>query len=324
MYLDLNNDRIHTLYMVIDHVLKAPISGVNKIYDYEISQAKQYRIDEETGLSQWVETLSIVTLGSNITHVMNLPNVDTYRTYSNDIMESEQIFGILGSTSLILSELTNVMASNGASVTNRHILLMADRMTSMGTILSTLYNGICTDGTSALRNMTFENTPLGMVTGALHAQHDPCNGPFECIILNHKIRAGTGIVKVTPRDIQTNTNWNANIDKCLIVFPDDNFFKQFTSELTIQKTTTNNESTYVKVTVPKTLKREKRKHIEIEDTENRKRRLSTNTFCTQSLSNFPYKFEHTFVPSSPIDEVSFFNDNNHKVFEPFEEENVQK
>jgi hypothetical protein len=28
----------------------------------------------------------------------------------------------------------------------------------------------------------------------------PCNGPFECIILNHKIRAGTGIVNLLARD----------------------------------------------------------------------------------------------------------------------------
>jgi DNA-directed RNA polymerase beta' subunit len=319
-YFDLKNDRVHTLYMVIDHVLKVRISGVSKIHDYEISQSKQYRIDEETGISKWVDTLSIVTLGSNIVSVMNIPNVDTYRTYSNDIMESEQTFGILGSSSLILSELTNVLAANGASVANRHISLMADRMTSMGIILSTLYNGICTDGTSALRNMTFENTPVGMITGALHAQHDPCNGPFECIILNHKIRAGTGIVNLLARDDIKTYDYPTNIDKCLIILPNDKFFMKFTTEHKIYTENSETSSLFIKVTVPKSLKREKRKHTEIhnDDTENRKRRLSINSFCTQSLSKFPYKFEQIFVPSSPIDEISFFDSPDNKVFKPFE------
>jgi DNA-directed RNA polymerase III subunit RPC1 len=325
-YIDLKNDRTHTLYTVIDHILKVRVSGISNIHDYEISQAKQYRIDEETGHAQWMDTTSIVTLGSNIVQVMNLPEVDTYRTYSNDIMESEKVFGVLGSTSLILNELTSVLAANGASVTNRHIALMADRMTSMGTILSTTYNGICIDGTSTLRNITFENTPTGMVNGALHAQHDPCNGPFECIIINHKIRAGTGIVKLLERkDVPTNNTWISNIDKCLIILPDTKFFNQFEIEYKDQTKKDNNNETStgdVKVYIPKTNKREKRKIIEVSaheaDSSHRKRRVSTNSLCTQDLTNFPYKFGAVFEPSSPIDEISFFKSQDNKIFEPFE------
>ena len=87
-----------------------------------------------------------------------------------------------------------VMTSSGASVKHRYVALLSERMTMSGHVMATTYNGICTAGTSILRNASFENTMDQFLIGGLRGAKDECKGMTQCVIMNRELQGGTGLV----------------------------------------------------------------------------------------------------------------------------------
>ena len=77
---------------------------------------------------EWV----IQTAGSNLAKVMAVDGVDTTRTTTNNVYEIWQMLGIEAIRTALVKEITNTLEEQGLEVDTRHIMLVADLMTSKG------------------------------------------------------------------------------------------------------------------------------------------------------------------------------------------------
>ncbi|WP_342764340.1 DNA-directed RNA polymerase subunit A'' [uncultured Methanobrevibacter sp.] len=119
--------RIRNLRLLADKVRDLQISGVKKIGKVII------RKDEE-----WV----IHTEGSNLKEILSFEGIDARRTTTNSIREIEDVLGIEAARQSIINEANNTLSEQGLTVDVRHIMLVADIMTSEGEVKSIGRHGI--------------------------------------------------------------------------------------------------------------------------------------------------------------------------------------
>lgn len=190
--------------IIVEHVGNCTAHGIRGIKGFHIEESKYAVDNERTGVLEWRPTYHIVTHGTNLRQILQMPWVDITRTYSNDILETERLLGIDAARQLIHDEMMDVMANSGVSVRSRHISLLAERMTHRGVVLPTTYSGICVQSTSIMRNASFENPMDTFLQGALRGDFDPVVGMTECIITNRKLQGGTGLVRTVNQKIRPN------------------------------------------------------------------------------------------------------------------------
>lgn len=157
-------------------ILQTKICGIDRIQN--IFFMKQAQTQE------WY----IETDGSNLAEIMNLSYVDIFRTYSNDIWETFNLFGIEAVRAYIVEELRNLMPSIHLS----HINLLADRMTVSGKLRSISRYTRKNETSSILSKTTFEETLSGFLRAAVCCEKDEINGSSASIICGRIAPVGSG------------------------------------------------------------------------------------------------------------------------------------
>ena len=105
--------------------------------------------------SEWV----IDTVGTNLLDILNHPDVDNTRTFSNDINEIKDVLGVEAARNALINEITDLISDSGTYVNSRHIELLADTMTQKGSIMSIDRHGINKSDRGPLAKCSFEETP---------------------------------------------------------------------------------------------------------------------------------------------------------------------
>ncbi len=146
----------------------------------------------------------ILTAGSNLEEVMTIKGVDKTRTTTNNIHEISLVLGIEAARQAICSEVKKVITNQGLAIDERHIRLMADAMTSSGSVKGTTRIGIIEEKPSVLARASFE-TPIKHFIGAsVTGTKDRLVSVVENLILNQPIPVGTGLpgllVKLTDQE----------------------------------------------------------------------------------------------------------------------------
>ncbi|MFH1803050.1 MAG: hypothetical protein ABH864_06420 [archaeon] len=143
----------------------------------------------------------ILTNGSNIEDVREIKGVNRDKIFSNDIHDVKNVLGIEAARQTIINEIRNVLQTQGLDINNRHLQLVADAMTSSGTVKGVTRMGIITDKASILARATFETPDKQFVNATIKGAEDELNSVIENILLNQPIPVGTGLpgllVKVT-------------------------------------------------------------------------------------------------------------------------------
>lgn len=85
------------------------------------------------------------------------------------------------------------MQAHGLSVDKHHLKLLADCMTSSGTVLGITRFGIQRMRTSTLMLASFEMTVDHLFEAAIHSRKDEISGVSERIIMGVPIPLGTGL-----------------------------------------------------------------------------------------------------------------------------------
>jgi len=138
----------------------------------------------------------IKTSGSNLKAVLKLPELDSGRTITNDIMEVSDVLGIEAGRSMIFNELYKTLDENGILVDLRHLMLLADLMTFSGRIRGIVRTGITREKKSPFARAAFEETVKHLLDAAFKGERDELNGVVENIIVGQPVRVGTGIVEL--------------------------------------------------------------------------------------------------------------------------------
>lgn len=138
----------------------------------------------------------IYSEGSNFKKVLKVDGVDPSKTTTNDIREAERELGIEAARNMIISEAYNTLMEQGLQVDLRHIMLVADVMTSTGEVRAIGRHGVSGEKSSVLSRAAFEITVNHLLRASRRGEIDELNGVAENIIVGQPVNLGTGAVKL--------------------------------------------------------------------------------------------------------------------------------
>ncbi len=138
----------------------------------------------------------IYTEGSNLAKVMKIDGVDTSRTTTNNFRELYEVLGVEAARKGIMEEAHKTLNEQGLSVDIRHLMLVADVMTSDGNIRAIGRHGISGEKSSVLARAAFEITVNHLLEAGMIGEIDPLEGVAENIIVGQPVSLGTGAVNL--------------------------------------------------------------------------------------------------------------------------------
>lgn len=142
---------------------------------------------------------NLLVEGTGLQAVMGTEGVDGCKTTSNHIIEVQQTLGIEAARRSIIDEIQYTMASHGMSIDIRHMMLLADLMTSKGEVLGITRFGVQKMKESVLMLASFERTADHLFNASVSGRNDQIEGVSECIIMGIPITLGTGMLKIKQR-----------------------------------------------------------------------------------------------------------------------------
>ena len=175
-------EKVEALKKLLDKVSSLDIKGVSGI--------RRVLVTEERG--EWV----IRTDGSNLLEVLEVSGVDDSRTATNNVHEIAKTLGIEAARNALILEAKGVLEEQGLDVDTRHVMLVADMMTSTGEVQQIGRHGISGKKSSVLARAAFEITIPNIVDAAVKGESDPLAGVTENVIVGQSIPIGTGLVEL--------------------------------------------------------------------------------------------------------------------------------
>ena len=139
------------------------------------------------------EEYIVLTSGTNLKDVLELPEVDVTRTFSNDIHETFAVLGIEAARQSIINEVYRVIESQGLNINIRHIMLVADIMTASGKVKGITRYGVVSEKASVLARASFETPIKHIINAALEGEIDNLTSVVENVMINQPVPLGTGL-----------------------------------------------------------------------------------------------------------------------------------
>ena len=148
------------------------------------------QLDDKTG------EYYLSTIGSNLTRVSEIETIDRARTYTNNIIEIYDFLGIEAARQAIINELQATLDGARLEVDVRHLLMVADVMTSEGEVRAIGRHGVSGTKHSILARAAFEVTVNHLLKAGIIGEKDYLTGVAENIIVGQPISLGTGSVEL--------------------------------------------------------------------------------------------------------------------------------
>lgn len=167
------------LYKLKEKIKEALISGIKGIEQILVVKRENDYV--------------ILTAGTNLKELIKFKGVNREKTVSNDLHEVCDVFGVEVARSVIIREIQKVTNSQGLDIDERHMKLIADAMTSEGSVKGITRMGIISQKSSILARASFETPVKQFVTATLKENKDELNSVIENIILNQPVPVGTGL-----------------------------------------------------------------------------------------------------------------------------------
>ena len=145
----------------------------------------------------------IYSEGSNLEKVLDIEGVDPYRTTTNDIRAVGRVLGVEAARNMIIQEAHNTLSEQGLNVDKRHIMLVADVMTSDGKVKAIGRHGVSGEKTSVLSRAAFEITVNHLLQASRRGESDLLEGVAENIIVGQPVNLGTGAVELAMKRTKT-------------------------------------------------------------------------------------------------------------------------
>lgn len=139
------------------------------------------------------QSYNLLVEGYGLQDVMGSPGIDGRHTWTNHVLEVEQVLGVEAARTQISSEISYIMNAYGIGIDPRHMLLLSDVMTFKGEVLGITRFGVSKMRESVLMLASFEKTTDHLFDAAVHGRSDEVVGVSECIIMGIPIPIGTGL-----------------------------------------------------------------------------------------------------------------------------------
>lgn len=172
------------LQKAVEDLRKVKVKGIDGIVRLVI------RKDEKEG------GYILYSEGSNLKEILEVEGVDRRRVKTNDILQIQEVLGIEAARVAIMREADETMRGQGLQVDQRHLMLVADVMTSEGEIKAIGRQGVSGSKSSILARAAFEITVDHLLQAGMIGEIDPLNGVAENIIVGQPVNLGTGAVRL--------------------------------------------------------------------------------------------------------------------------------
>ena len=179
---------------VLDTVLTG-IDGIGRVFLREIKNEMVY--DENVGGYTTKNQYVLDVEGTNLYDLMNpmiVSGLDATRTFSNDIHEVLDVFGIETARMCLCEEINEVFVNE--KVNYQHLAVLVDTMTFMGKFIPVSRFGMKKNETGVLAKSSFEETSKVMFEAATWAEKDTMRGVSANIMFGQKPPCGTGFVDI--------------------------------------------------------------------------------------------------------------------------------
>lgn len=143
----------------------------------------------------------LYTEGSALKDVIPIVGVDMSRTTTNNISEIYSVLGIEAARNAIITEATNTLREQGLNVDIRHIMLVADLMTSDGEVKQIGRHGISGEKASVFARAAFEVTVNHLLDAGMRGNVDELQGVTENVIVGQPIKMGTGDIRLVAKTV---------------------------------------------------------------------------------------------------------------------------
>ena len=210
-------DKNFTMDELVDSVSK--ISGINAKVEKDVikvllddpsykklldvnEKLKELKVKGIDGIKRVIirkepnEGYVIYSEGSNFQKVLEVEGVDPYRTNTNDIQAVGRVLGIEAARNMIIQEANNTLSEQGLNVDLRHIMAVADIMTTDGSIRAIGRHGVSKEKESVLSRAAFEITVSHLLKASRRGETDKLGGVAENIIVGQPVNLGTGSVEL--------------------------------------------------------------------------------------------------------------------------------
>ena len=178
-----------------DKVLDTVLTGVDGIGRVHIRSLKNEMFyDEKIGGYKQIEQFVLDVEGTNLYDLLVFPGTDGSRTFSSDIHEVNDVFGIESARLSLYEEINEVFSSE--KVNYHHLAVLVDTMTFSGRIVPVSRFGMSKNETGVLAKASFEETSKIMFNAAVWAEKDSMRGVSANIMFGQKPPCGTGFVDI--------------------------------------------------------------------------------------------------------------------------------
>jgi DNA-directed RNA polymerase II subunit RPB1 len=176
---------------ILDTVLTG-VDGIGRVHLREIKNEVVYdpKVAGYAPLNQYVLDVE----GTNLYDLLVFPGVDGTRTFSNDIHEVHDVFGIEAARLCLYEEINEVFSTE--KVNYHHLSVLIDTMTFSGRIVPVNRTGMKKNETGVLAKSSFEETSKIMFNAAMWAERDSMRGVSANIMFGQKPPCGTGFVDI--------------------------------------------------------------------------------------------------------------------------------
>jgi DNA-directed RNA polymerase II subunit RPB1 len=172
---------------LLDNLILRGIKHIKRVTPRKITDS----LVESEGVYEKKETWVLDTIGTNLMDLLKLDYIDSNRTYTNDIKEIYNVFGIEAARQTILNELAEVIEFDSAYINFHHLSLLCDRMTCNDTMVSIFRCGINNDDIGPIAKASFEETPEMFLKAARHGEVDTLRGVSANVMCGQEGYFGT-------------------------------------------------------------------------------------------------------------------------------------
>jgi DNA-directed RNA polymerase II subunit RPB1 len=176
---------------LLDTVLTG-VEGIGRVYLREVNDELIY--DDAIGGYAPRKQYVLDAEGTNLLDLATIPGVDPFRSFSNDIHEILEVFGIEAVRVSLFEEFSEVFETE--RVNYHHMITLVDTMTHLGRIMEINRFGMNKGENGVLAKSSFEETSKILFNAALSADFDNMKGVSANIMFGQKPPCGTGFVDI--------------------------------------------------------------------------------------------------------------------------------
>jgi DNA-directed RNA polymerase II subunit RPB1 len=190
------NDNLNILKNISENLLDNIILKGAKDIKKVIMRKVQNQLIKQEGNYKEKDIWVLDTVGSNLLDILAMDEVDSTRTYTNNIIEMYDVLGIEATRQSIYNELSEVLEFDGTYINYHHMALLADRMCCSKKLVSIFRHGINNDNIGPIAKASFEETPEMFLRAARHGEFDNMKGISANVMCGQEANFGTNAFQI--------------------------------------------------------------------------------------------------------------------------------